>query len=161
MSGPAEDPVREGLRRLYADVQERIAAHAPVCVVSGRCCRFVEYDHTLFVSRPEMELLLDEGPLPCRPLDDGQTCPWQDAQGRCTAREARPLGCRLYYCDPSFQTAMLDLAESATAALKHLHDEQDRPWDYRPLHAHLRRLREEGQFPEPVTETAPASRLDT
>ena len=38
-----------------------------------------------------------------RPLDQGATCPWQDSRGHCTAREARPLGCRVYYCDPAFE----------------------------------------------------------
>ncbi len=88
---------------MYRDLDAEVAGPAPVCLVSGLCCRFEEYGHTLFVSAPEMAILLADAPPPSRPLDDGATCPWQDARGRCTAREARPLGCRVYFCDPTYQ----------------------------------------------------------
>ena len=110
----------------------------PVCDLSGRCCRFAEYDHTLFLSGIEAEVLLADAPSACRPLDDGATCPWQDARGRCTAREARPLGCRVYYCDPAYQEAGQALSEAYLSRLKNLADTHDRPWAYAPLHRHLR-----------------------
>jgi Fe-S-cluster containining protein len=160
MSG-ADPGFFEGLQDLYADLATAIAAHAPVCQVSGRCCRFVEYDHTLFVSSLEVAWLLATGPAPVRPLDSGQTCPWQDAQGRCTARDARPLGCRLYYCDPSFETAMQELAESFIRRLKRLHAEYGQPWDYRPLHGHLQSARDAGRFPMARSESRLEAALDT
>ena len=38
-----------------------MAQLGPVCQLSGRCCRFKEYGHTLFVSTAEVRLLLASG----------------------------------------------------------------------------------------------------
>src|SRR4051794_22433541 len=85
--------LRVQLRRLYEDVDRAVSNLGPTCALSGRCCRFREYGHTLFLSAAEAVLLTDLAPRPERDLDTGESCPWQDAHGRCTAREARPLGC--------------------------------------------------------------------
>ncbi len=149
--GEGLDPsgFREALHGIYRDLDAEVARRAPVCQVSGRCCRFEEYGHTLFVSAPEFELLLADAPPPSRPLDDGLTCPWQDRKGRCTAREARPSGCRVYFCDPTFEPDAPVLAEAAIGHLKKMVDERGLPWDYAPLHRHLRRARDEGRFEPP------------
>lgn len=143
---------RGALRGLYADLDEAVAGLGPVCLLSGRCCRFAEYGHTLFVSAPEVAMLLADAPPPARALDDGESCPWQDALGRCTAREARPLGCRVYFCDPTYQPQAPELSEEFIGRLKRLTERFDLPWDYAPLHRHLERARDEGHFPasEPV-----------
>jgi Fe-S-cluster containining protein len=138
---------REALRGVYAEVDAEVARLAPACAISGRCCRFEEYGHTLFVSAPEFALLLADAPAPSRPLDEGATCPWQDDRGRCSARESRPLGCRVYFCDPSYQPKAPEVAEAGITRLKRLVDDLDLPWDYAPLHRHLRRARDEGRFP--------------
>ena len=145
--GPPPAAYRAPLRALYADLDAAVASRGPVCRLSGRCCRFTEYDHTLFLSVPEAELLLADAPPPARPLDPGATCPWQDARGRCTAREARPLGCRVYYCDPAFAPHAPELSEAYIGRLKRLADEHGWPWGYAPLHHHLRRAEAEGRFP--------------
>jgi hypothetical protein len=139
----AEPDRKSGLwsdvRALYAELDAEVSRLGPVCQISGRCCRFQEYGHTLFVSQPELEYLLGAGPAPIRPLDDGQTCPWQDALGRCTARQARPLGCRVYYCDPAFEPHGSELSERFIARLKRLAERHGVPWNYAPLHRHLHR----------------------
>jgi hypothetical protein len=122
---------------LYSDLDRQVAALGPICRLSGRCCRFEEYGHTLFVSSPEVELLLGAGFPPQRPLDRGETCPWQSTHGHCTAREARPLGCRVYYCDQSYEPAAQELSEKFIARLKRLADAHGLPWNYAPMHHHL------------------------
>ena len=57
------------LRELYAELDAAVAGSAPVCQISGRCCRFREYGHTLFLSAPEADYLVSEAPEPVRPLD--------------------------------------------------------------------------------------------
>ncbi len=126
---------------LYASLDAEVAALAPVCEVSGRCCRFKEYDHTLFLSRPEAELLLERG-LPEGAVVNDESCPFQ-IRGLCTARERRPLGCRVYFCDPNYAGQGERLTEEYLARLKRLHDESGVPWDYRPLEQHLRRWQDE------------------
>ena len=129
---------REPLLALYSDLDEEIRRLAPVCELSGRCCRFEEYGHTLFLSAPEAALLIADAPSPARPLDDGATCPWQDTQGRCSARDARPIGCRVYFCDPLYQDHAPLVSEAFIGRLKTLVEALELPWDYAPLHRHLR-----------------------
>jgi Fe-S-cluster containining protein len=138
---------REALQGVYAELDAEVARLAPVCEISGRCCRFEEYGHTLFVSSPEFALLLADAPSPSRPLDEGATCPWQDNRGRCSARDARPMGCRVYFCDPNYQPMAPEIAEAGIAKLKRLVDKLGLPWDYASLHHHLRRAREDGRYP--------------
>ena len=47
-------------RALYEELDAEVARLGPVCQLSGRCCRFKEYGHTLFVSTPEVQLLLEQ-----------------------------------------------------------------------------------------------------
>jgi hypothetical protein len=154
MSGPVDEGLdpsrfREPLQAAYRAVDEAVARLSPHCAISGRCCRFEEYGHTLFASAAEVALLLADAPPPSRPLDDGESCPWQDPKGRCTAREARPMGCRVYFCDPSYQPMASEIAEASIARLKRLVDDLGLPWDYAPLHRHLRQARDEGRFTPP------------
>ena len=147
----AIDPavVRESLQAIYAELDREVASHQPLCSLSGRCCRFGEYGHTLFVSAPEFSLLLADAPAASRPLDDGLTCPWQDQAGRCTARSARPLGCRVYFCDPSFEPHSGPITEASLAKVRDLCDVQELPWSYAPLHHHLQAAADSGRFSTP------------
>jgi hypothetical protein len=135
---------RVQLRALYQDVDKAVSDLSPTCELSGRCCRFREYGHTLFLSAAEAVFLTDLAPRPARDLDAGDSCPWQDAHGRCTAREARPLGCRVYFCDPLYEEHAPKLSEAFLTRLKRLADERDWPWHYAPLHDQLRAARAAG-----------------
>ena len=92
------------LEALYSQLDEEVA----------RACRLSDQRALLPVPRVRphpvplgsgMRLPVEPCPRALRPLDDGETCPWQDERGRCTAREARPLGCRVYFCDPAYEGA--------------------------------------------------------
>jgi hypothetical protein len=138
--------VRFELLRLYRELDHAVARAGPTCQLSGRCCRFKEFGHTLFVSAPEALLLVADGPRPVGPLDDPNTCPWQTAQGQCTARDARPLSCRVYFCDPSYQSQAQELSESFLGRLKQVVQERAWPWSYAPLHHHLALARDHGHL---------------
>jgi hypothetical protein len=143
-----ERPWQEELSAVYEEVDREVARRGPVCQLSGRCCRFEEYGHTLFISTAEVRYLVALAPPPQRPLDHGATCPWQDSRGHCTAREARPLGCRVYFCDSSFQEGAHDLSERFILRLKDLSTNHGLPWNYAPLHRHLHEEQRHGRFPE-------------
>ena len=125
------------LRALYDKLDAEVAALGPICKLSGRCCRFEEYGHTLFVSSSEVQFLLEVAPEPSRALDQGKTCPWQNTSGHCTAREGRPIGCRVYYCDPTYERSAHELSERYIAQLKELTNRHGLAWNYAPLHRHL------------------------
>jgi hypothetical protein len=144
-------PLERELRELYDELDREVNELGPVCDLSGRCCRFLEHGHTLFVSSAEANFLLDLAPTPASPLDEGASCPWQDSRGHCTAREARPLGCRIYHCDPAFQEELHRLSERFIDRLKRLSTKHNIAWNYAPLHRHLHEARRRGRFP-PVRE---------
>jgi hypothetical protein len=145
--GQRELDWRHELRELYEELDRDVASLGPVCALSGRCCRFLEYGHTLFVSTAEIGYLLKFASSPPSPLDQGATCPWQDSRGHCTAREARPLGCRIYHCDPTFEEQLHRLSERFIARLKALSTRHEIAWNYAPLHRQLHEEQQQGRFP--------------
>ena len=128
--------LRRHVLEMYEEADQEVAAAGPVCIASGRCCRFKEYGHVLFLSNLEAEVLLSGAP----PYDPaGVTpdfCPFQKGN-LCTAREPRPLGCRVYYCDPNYQETAARLSETYLRKLKELADAQGTCWRYAPLHYFL------------------------
>lgn len=140
------DRARVELRAIYADLGREIAAAGPRCELSGRCCRFQEYGHRLYLTKAEADVLVADAPAAARELEDGVNCPWQDENGRCTAREARPLGCRMFFCDPAFSTHMERLGALFHDRLKRLAEHLDYPWMYAPLHVHLRAAEQSGRL---------------
>jgi len=129
------DKLRRQVLELYAEVDAAVAAEGPVCVASGRCCRFREHGHTLFISNLEAEVLLAAAPPYDAPVSS-DFCPFQ-RDNLCTAREPRPLGCRVYYCDPAYQAAANRITEEYLRRLKRLADEHGVAWRYAPLHDFL------------------------
>jgi hypothetical protein len=120
---------------LYAEVDRQVAAAGPVCQASGRCCRFKEYGHVLYLSSLEAEVLLHGAPPFEQPVSS-EFCPFQKGN-LCTAREPRPLGCRIYYCDPHYQETGNRLMEESLRRLKDLAEREGLPWLYAPLHDFL------------------------
>lgn len=130
------DPrLKSGLLQIYDALAEDLARLAPVCDLSGRCCRFKEYGHRLYLSRTEAELLLSEG-LPEGATISEEGCPFQIGL-LCTAREKRPFGCRVYYCDPQYAGQAEMLSEKYLAELRALHVESGAPWEYGELYPYL------------------------
>jgi hypothetical protein len=133
--------LRRQVLELYAEADREVAAAGPICVASGRCCRFKEYGHVLFLSNLEAGLLLDGAPAYEMPVSS-DFCPFQ--QGTlCTAREPRPLGCRVYFCDPAYQETSHAITEKYLRRLKELAGEQGVAWRYAPLHVFLNMPNEE------------------
>src|SRR5438034_7402949 len=128
--------LRRAVLRLYAEVDREVAAAGPVCVASGRCCRFKEYGHTLFLSSLEADVLLAGAPAYDPANVTAAFCPFQKGN-LCTAREPRPLGCRVYYCDPNYQSTAHRITEKYLHRLKELAQENGVDWRYAPLHNFL------------------------
>jgi Fe-S-cluster containining protein len=129
------DELRAKVLELYDEVDREVAAAGPVCIASGRCCRFKEYGHVLYLSNLEAELLLAAAPPSERPVTP-DSCPFQKGN-LCTAREPRPLGCRVYYCDPKYQETGNRITEKYLQRLKTLARENGMKWLYAPLHQFL------------------------
>jgi hypothetical protein len=129
------DLIRHEVLELYKEVDKDVAAAGPVCVASGRCCRFKEHGHTLFISNLEAEVLLADAPSFVKPVSS-DFCPFQRGT-LCTARAPRPLGCRIYYCDPTYHERAQQLSEAYLGRLKELAKRHAVGWRYAPLHVFL------------------------
>lgn len=137
---------------LYAEVDTAVAAAGPKCDASGRCCRFKDYGHTLFISQLEAEVLLAAAPPYVKPVSDA-FCPFQ-VDNLCTAREPRPLGCRIYFCDPAYQEKGNAITETFLRRLKVLAEESGTGWRYAPLHFFLNEVSDRNvQVAEPTLST--------
>src|ERR1051325_9677199 len=104
------------MEQFYRELDQDIAARRPICWNSGECCRFGQYGHRLYVTALEVAYYLakaqstDSHSLPpanhvSLPVlgssSNDDTCP--HANGGCQARQRRPMGCRIFYCDPAAQ----------------------------------------------------------
>jgi len=117
------------LAGLYARVDAEIAARNPRCDLSGRCCDFPTSGHRLYASGLESAYAVATagGAVPEAPSG---LCPWH-VEGRCTHRQGRPLGCRVYFCDPTFADEMPHVYERYHAELRALHDDHGIAYEYR------------------------------
>ena len=154
MSAPAEPRATEGdraspptapptaaafpaLAALYARLDAELAARNPRCELSGRCCDFPRSGHRLYASGLEADFAVAAagGVVPDAPSG---LCPWH-VEGRCTQRRGRPLGCRVYFCDPAFADEMPHVYERFHAELRALHELHGLDYEYREFVEAVRR----------------------
>lgn len=137
----ARPDVSRAVADLYADLARRIDARRPVCRASGRCCRFEEFGHRLYVTTLELAAFvaqLDPAPspapitpsphLPILPSNPGG-CPFQ-VDGLCSVHAIRPFGCRVFFCDETSTDWQHDQYEHFHARLRQLHDRVGIPYYY-------------------------------
>jgi len=120
------------VRDLYARVQAQIDLRRPICELSGRCCRFEEYGHRLFVTTLEMAVFLQDLEASRRAAGgpwDGTGCPFQEGKV-CTVHSFRPFGCRMFFCDPTAEDWQREHHERFLTEIKGLHDQLGVPYHY-------------------------------
>lgn len=138
-TGGREALVRE-FRALYAALDAEIAARRPVCRASGGCCRFEAYGHRLYATRAEALYFGAVHGAP-RAVFSHDCCPYQE-NGLCTARDGRPLGCRVFFCDPAYKGQGEELTERYLRRIREVSARLGIAWDYAPFMTHLDGLRE-------------------
>src|SRR5262245_16386360 len=89
------------MSEFYRQVDSVVAAHRPICWNRGACCKFGAFGHRLLVTDLELSYFAHGRGHDLRVVTT-DACPYQ-VDGMCTAREHRPLGCRIYFCDESAQ----------------------------------------------------------
>jgi uncharacterized protein len=90
----------EDIEKIYAEAEASLPARN--CLRTTRCCRFAETGREPYVTRAESDYLFaflrSTGRRLPPPRYDG-ACPFLDRdETTCTVYEARPLGCRTYFC---------------------------------------------------------------
>lgn len=122
------------LETVYDEVRRETERVKPVCSASGRCCRFEEYGHRLYVTGLEAAYTLARLPAPLtrEALDAARQaggCPFQ-VENLCIAHTIKPLGCRTYYCDEAAQEWQKDLTERMLAKIRAIHDRHGLEYRY-------------------------------
>jgi Fe-S-cluster containining protein len=127
---------------LYAEFQTELDARRPRCDQSGRCCRFNEFGHLLFVTTAEMAVFVGKlpavgGALPVKSSAASVSLPQLIAgscifqiNNLCSVHASRPFGCRVFFCDPTatdWQQRQYDLFHSR---IKQLHEQLGIPYMY-------------------------------
>jgi Fe-S-cluster containining protein len=130
LAAAARPEVRAAVGRVYGDLQREIDARRPVCVVSGRCCRFEEYGHRLYVTTMELAAFVHGlGDAVAPGGWDGTGCPFQ-VRKLCGVHAIRPFGCRMFFCDATATQWQNEQYERFHAELKRLHEELGVPYAY-------------------------------
>lgn len=135
MQAAGRQEVRAGVRRIYDQLQSQIDARRPVCVASGRCCRFEEYGHRLYVTTAELATFVHDLSVMGQSIERAMStwnqtgCPFQTGK-LCGVHAIRPFGCRIFFCDPTAQQWQQEQYEAMHRRLKHLHNDLNVPYLY-------------------------------
>jgi len=156
-SAAAREDVLAAVAAVYDDVQRAINERRPICEMSGRCCKFEEYGHRLYVSTLELaafvagreresdqrgtmnderqstsSLIIHRSSLPTG-------CPFQVGK-LCSVHTIRPFGCRMFFCDTTATDWQQAMYEQFHSRLKAMHDELGVDYFYVEWRAALREL---------------------
>lgn len=123
--------VHVAIRNFYLALQDQIELRRPVCATSGRCCRFDEFGHRLFVTTMELAMFIHglERPVPARSFAGACGCPFQQNK-LCSVHATRPFGCRIFFCDETSTEWQRQQYEFFHAELKRLHERLRIPYFY-------------------------------
>ena len=139
----ADAEVDAALRAVFAELDQQVCARGVGCRNSGRCCRFDQFGHRLYVTGLEIAWTLTQlGMTPwhedapgvgadIRPtrIDPAGACVFQ-VDNRCTVHTVRPLGCRIFFCQEGTDDWQHELSERFLADLRELHDTHNLPYRY-------------------------------
>jgi len=130
------DPaIDQKLRALYEELAADIASRGPTCWISGRCCSFNTFGHRLYVTGLETAWLVDQLDDTARKrladadLPDLDGCPFQ-VDKLCTVHALRPLGCRIFFCDPTAADWQNPVYEDFLKRLQQLHHDHAVEYQY-------------------------------
>ena len=86
------------LRELYARLSAELEPFRRHCDARGVCCNFAAHGHRLYVTSLEAAEMANAGV----PADAALgSCPFLKGK-LCGVREHRALGCRMYFCDTTY-----------------------------------------------------------
>lgn len=126
------------LGEIYASVDADIALMSSHCDACGECCKFDMVDHRLYLSTGELAMLTLEQPASIEPALIGQ-CPYQ-VDTKCTARNRRSLGCRIFFCGKTDTDKINQHYEAYHSQIRTLHQKHWVPYAYAELTAALMQL---------------------
>jgi Fe-S-cluster containining protein len=131
--------VGRAVANVYSALADAIELRKPICKTSGRCCRFDEFGHRLFVTTMEMAAFVRQQSVPAKSSNGG--CPFQ-IDGLCTVHTIRPFGCRIFFCDETSTQWQQEQYERFHAEFKRLHERLAVPYFYVEWREALKSMKE-------------------
>jgi uncharacterized protein len=110
------------VEQLYQIIDQHLSGAESDCSVCGRCCRFDQFDHRLYVTTLEMLYLvhgIEKLNLTVPKISDSR-CPFQK-DNQCTLRTLRPSGCRIFFCRGLDKNYQHELTEEILRQLRRFH----------------------------------------
>jgi hypothetical protein len=127
LAASKREDVVAAMREFYTAADMLVASKGATCWNSGECCRFGKYGHRLYITTLELCYYVAAG-RGAPPITE-DSCPHAYA-GRCHARDQRPAGCRIYFCDPTAEAWQGPITELLLGRLKQMHEELAVPYVY-------------------------------
>jgi Fe-S-cluster containining protein len=135
----ADAAIMDEIRAVHETIGRAISKHSPACKQSGRCCRFIEFDHRLYTTGLEAAATISElHTLDAQPgltvegakhATESGVCPFQIGKV-CSVHAIRPAGCRVFFCDSAWSGVMEETAEQAVAQIRSTHRQYNIPYRY-------------------------------
>lgn len=128
LAASQRDNVLQAIDVIYSDLQAEIDRRRPVCQLSGRCCRFDEYGHRLYVTTIELAAF-GAPPWPATAMPTPGGCPFQIGK-LCGVHAIRPFGCRVFFCDATATQWQEEHYRIFHQRIRELHDHLQVPYFY-------------------------------
>lgn len=147
-----EPRVVAAIDAMQAELMARIADRKPRCDASGRCCNFAKHGHLLFVTGLEAAVAVEKisqlrageaNELRARDAAEPRVvslaqvnaarergdCPFLEGH-LCGVHPARPMGCRVYFCDETAQEWQHAQSEWMMEEVRRLHERETIEYRY-------------------------------
>jgi hypothetical protein len=98
------------LREIYARLATALEPYRRHCDMRGVCCDFAKCGHMLYVTGLEAAEMIKSGVAPDPALAEDGKCPFLRGN-QCGIRDHRAIGCRIYYCDKTYNDERNALCE--------------------------------------------------
>lgn len=128
----------QALAVLWETIETELADGGSSCRSCGQCCDFPRRDHVLFASKLELDVCLawsrEHLAIPehlARERLAAGLCPFFENHV-CGIHAARPIACRVFFCDPATTDRLERLSQVAHRAVRNISKGHGELWWYGP-----------------------------
>jgi Fe-S-cluster containining protein len=122
---------KQDIVEVYNKLNIELASINPGCDACGTCCHFDLFDHELYASSIEINHIVNNINLP--PFDPNRNiCPFL-IENKCTIREYRTLGCRVFFCNSNYKDTSQEIYNKYYKLIKDIAIRNQIEWRYAPM----------------------------
>ncbi len=132
---------------VYNKLDLELARINPGCNACGTCCHFDTFDHELYASTIEVDYILKNVEVPSFNSEQ-RICPFL-VEEKCSIREYRTLGCRVFFCNPDYKDTSQEIYNKYYKMIKSIAIKNQTEWHYAPMTKLLTTQKESTLTPMP------------